>query len=217
MIEINLLPGAAKRKTRSGLPKLGGGAKLQLPAGDRSTVYIAGVAVLAVALIGWLHFSTNARFSELHAEHEAAARDSARYAQMRAQGDSLRQQVAIIGQKLEVIQELDGSRYIWPHILDEVSRALPPYVWLVNLTEAASSTHPRVRIEGRAGTYYALGRYMRELESSAFLSRARLISSSQLTVDERTVYAFILEVGYQDPPPDAIETVPLFAASEGEN
>jgi Tfp pilus assembly protein PilN len=216
LIEINLLPGATRRKAR-GLPKLGGGAKPTLPAGDRSTAYIAGVAVLAIALVGWLHFSTNARLSELHAEHEAAARDSARYAQMRSQGDSLRQQVAVIGQKLEVIQELDGSRYIWPHILDEVSRALPPYVWIVNMTDAASSGLPRVRIEGRAGTYYALGRYMRDLESSPFLSRARLVSSSQLRVDERTVYAFVLEVGYQEPPPDAIETVPLFAAAEGEN
>jgi Tfp pilus assembly protein PilN len=217
LIEINLLPGATKRKARSGLPRLGGGAGFKLPAGDRTTAYLAGVAILSVAMVAWLHLSTSARLSGLHAEHEAAARDSARYAQMRAQGDSLRQQVAVIGQKLEIIQELDGSRYIWPHILDELSRALPPYVWIVNLTEAASNSHPRVRIEGRAGTYYALGRYMRELENSAFLSRARLISSSQTRVDERTVYAFVLEVGYQDPPPDAIETVPLFAAAEGEN
>ena len=28
---------------------------------------------------------------------------------------------------------IDDDRFIWPHIMDEVSRALPPYTWLVSL------------------------------------------------------------------------------------
>jgi Tfp pilus assembly protein PilN len=34
---------------------------------------------------------------------------------------------------LNLIRAIDDDRFIWPHVLDEVSRALPPYTWLVSL------------------------------------------------------------------------------------
>jgi Tfp pilus assembly protein PilN len=217
VIEINLVPGSSGKASRRGLPKLGGGG-FKLPKGDRTVSIMLGLGVAAIGLIAWLHVSTSARLENLTADHEAAVRDSVRYAQLRAQGDSLRDQVAMIGQKLEVIQEIDGGRYIWPHVLDEISRALPPYVWLTNVSDAYSETgYPRVALQGRAGNLYALGRYMRELESSPFLTSVRLISSAQVRVEERTVYTYALEVGYEEPPPDVVETVPLFAAMEQED
>lgn len=220
MIEINLLPGSVKRAPRRGLPRFGGGgrkSKAKLPEFDRLIVGSIAVAVLSVALVAWLHFSTSARLNDLRAEQEAAVRDSARYAVLRTQGDSLRIQLEAISARMQVIQDLDAGRFVWPHIMDEVSRTLPPYVWLVNMTGAfVEGGHPRVRIEGRAGNLLALSRYMRELESSPFLGGARLISSEQTTIDERTVYSFALEVGYEEPPADVIQTVPLFASQNPE-
>lgn len=214
MIEINLLPGSGKRASRRGLPKFGGGRKKSAAAGpgvDRLVAGSVAVAVLAVAAVAWMHFSTSARLNDLRAEEQAALRDSARYAVLRTQGDSLRAQVEEISAKLEVIQELDGGRYVWPHIMDEVSRTLPPYVWLVNMNEVtADGGFPTVRIQGRAGNLLALSRYMRELESSPFLAGARLISSEQIAIDQRTVYEFLLEVGFEEPPAGVVEMVPLF-------
>jgi Tfp pilus assembly protein PilN len=224
VIEINLLPGATKR---SG--KRGGGSKVRRAAGagigkpklpefDRTKALMAGGWVLAIAIVGYLHFSTNSKLSALRTENEAAVRDSTRFATLRSQGDSLLAQENVISQKLQVIQEIDAGRYIWAHILDEVSRALPPYVWVVNLTEAFSEGGvPRVRMEGRAGNYYALGRYIEDLEASPFIQQVRLISSAQMNVEQRTVLAFVLEASYQEPPPDMIETVPLFGAAQREN
>src|SRR5690606_2512521 len=111
--------------------------------------------------------------------------DSARYAALRAQGDSLLAQEQLIGQKLQVIQEIDAGRFTWAHIMDEISRALPPFVWVVNVTESFSEGGvPRIRLEGRAGNYFALGRYLEDLEASPFLRQVRLISSSQTNVDQ---------------------------------
>jgi Tfp pilus assembly protein PilN len=76
---------------------------------------------------------------------------------------------------------------------------------------------PRVRLEGRAGSYFAVGRYIEDLEASPFLRQVRLISSSQTQADQRTVLGFILEASYEEPAPDAIETVPLFGAVPSEN
>jgi Tfp pilus assembly protein PilN len=212
MIEINLLPGSKRRAARGGLPRLGGSArKLQPPRVHRTTALIAGVWVLALGLVGWLHVSTGSRLDSLRAEVQAAVRDSTRYATLRAQGDSLKAQEAIIAQKMEVIQTIDAGRYVWSHIMDEISSALPPYIWLVNVTESSvTNGRPSFKLTGMAGNTFALTRFMDELEASPFLQAVRLISSVQERLDTRNVHNFVLEVGYSEPPPDAIQTVPLF-------
>src|SRR5690606_4186073 len=50
------------------------------------------------------------------------------------------------------------------------------------------------------------------LEVSPFLQNVNLMSQTQTNERDRAVYAFVLEMDYQEPTPDAIETQPLFAA-----
>jgi Tfp pilus assembly protein PilN len=35
--------------------------------------------------------------------------------------------------RMNLIRAIDEDRFIWPHVLDEVSKALPPYTWLSSL------------------------------------------------------------------------------------
>ena len=44
---------------------------------------------------------------------------------------------------------IDEDRYIWPHILDEVSRALPPYTWItvLNLAGPKQGQHPAAAVK----------------------------------------------------------------------
>jgi Tfp pilus assembly protein PilN len=222
VIEINLLPGSTKKRGgkrgKAGRSAGAGTSKPKLPEFDRTKAMLIGGWVLGIAIIAWLHLGMNSRLETLRTDHETAVRDSARFAMQRAQGDSLQAQERAISQKLQVIQEIDAGRYVWPHILDEISRVLPPYIWVVNLTETAGNgTTPRVRMEGRAGNYFALGRYIEDLEASPFLRQVRLLSSSQTNVENRTVLGFILEASYEEPSPDVIQTVPLFGAASGDN
>jgi Tfp pilus assembly protein PilN len=219
MIEINLLPGSTGR-ARRGTSRAAASllSKQKMPALDRTLALLALAWLLGVGATGWFHFTTSARIERLGAEVEAAVRDSARYATLRAQGDSLKAQEGIIAQKMQVIQAIDASRYVLPHILDELSNALPPYIWLTHVTESAGRGElPGFKLEGRAGNTFALTRFMDELEASPFLQGVRLISSVQERTDTRTVHNFVLEVGYSEPPPDAIRTVPLFGTLTGEN
>ncbi|HUF51262.1 MAG TPA: PilN domain-containing protein [Longimicrobiales bacterium] len=222
MIEINLLPGSVKKSTRRGLPKLkfggGGGMLSKLPPMDRTIGMIVAGWVLALAIVAYLHVTTSGKLNQVEEDLVLAREDSVRLHEAQLRTDTLRAREAVISQKLQVIQEIDAGRYTYAHILDELSRTLPPYVWIVNITEAFSEgAETRVRIEGRAGNWPALSRYMEDLESSPFLHQVRLLSSARTQVDERTVYGFVIELGYQEPPPDVIQTVPLFAAQpEGE-
>lgn len=220
MIEINLMPGSAKRSTRRRITlpfkrSAAGPKTARLPKLDRSLGTLVGAWIIALGAVAYMHISSTARLAALEADHEQALQDSVRNAVLLAQGDSLLRQEAIIAQKLQLIQEIDAGRYVWAHILDELSRALPSYIWLINITDVVSDTpQPRVRIEGRAGNYYALGKYIEDLEASPFARAVRLVSSSRTIVDERVVLTFFLELTYEEPTPDVIQTVPLFAAAQ---
>jgi Tfp pilus assembly protein PilN len=219
--EINLLPGTTPRRAaRKGL-RLGGGKRRagtprasRTPA-NRSVLLVVLLWAAGLGAIGYLYVTSTDRLETLHTEYEAAQRDSARYALLRAQGDSLAAREAIIAQKMQLIQEIDAGRYTWAHILDEVSRALPSYVWLVHVGDVNAATPgvPRLRIDGRAGNYYAIGEFIEDLEASPFLTGVKLLSSARTTVTDRAVLQFNLEMDYATPPPDAIQTVPLFAAT----
>lgn len=224
MIEINLLPGSTPRRAaRKGL-RLGGSRRAALPKAtgpraNRSFLVLAGAWVIALGAIAYLHISSTNRLEALQVEKEAAQRDSARYALLRAQGDSLAAREAVIAQRMQLIQEIDAGRYTWAHILDEVSRALPSYVWIIHVGDVNAATPgvPRLRIEGRAGNYYAIGEYIEDLEGSPFLKGVRLLSSARTIVADRAVLQFNLEMDYETPTPDAIQTIPLFAATPQEN
>jgi len=103
---------------------------------------------------------------------------------------------------------------MWPHLLDEVGRALPDYTWLSELTQT-SSEPLTVRMTGQAGNNFALTVFMEQLEASAFLQGVTLIQSQQEFVGSGTnaqqvVQGFVLEVTYVQPPMEFLQTVPLF-------
>ncbi len=221
MIEINLLPGspkrASKRRMRS-LPAFNKPSTGSLSKLDRMALFIVGGWVVGPALVGWLYLSSTQRMDELAVAIEGAQADSARYAQIRAANDILRARQDTIAQKLQIIQEIDASRFVWSHIMDEVSRALPPYTWLRNISYVsvdAPMNVPAFRIEGRTGNTFALTQFMQDLEASPFLRGVTLVTTDQIRENDKSVYSFTLDVRFEEPPPEVIQTVPLFGTQEG--
>lgn len=212
MIEINLLPGAEKRRKRGGS---GFSLKLpdSLPEFDRIMAFIV-VAWVAAPLVGlFLYFGVQAEKTDVRVAIDQAAADSARFAQLIQTQQSLRAQQDTIAQKLALIQEIDAGRYIWPHILDEVSRAMPPFTWLQSLDQVQGGPTPTFQVQGRTGSLPALTRYMDALEASPFLRNVQLISSEQAQLGgdpNDIVHNFVLSGAYEPPPMEMVETVPLF-------
>jgi Tfp pilus assembly protein PilN len=213
MIEINLLPGSQKRKTRRG----GSAFKLKLPesipAVDRITVFVVAAWIIVPLVLAWMFFGVRNERTDLQVALDQAVADSTRYGRLIETQASLQARQDTIAQKLVMIQEIDAGRYIWPHILDEISRALPPYTWLESVEQQGSGWEPGFTIMGRTGSLPALTRFMDALEASPFLRNIELVSSERATVggdETRVVNNFALTGNYQQPPLEMIETVPLF-------
>ena len=135
MIEINLLPGA--RRTRRG-----GGAKLDMGAAMasvreriRDPWLLGSLGITAVVLIavGVLYFKQQSRTAELDDSLQKAVQDSTRYASVLREREKAEARRDTVLRSLNLIRAIDDDRFIWPHVMDEVSRALPPFTWIVSL------------------------------------------------------------------------------------
>jgi Tfp pilus assembly protein PilN len=137
MIQINLLPGSGKKARRGG-----GGSRMDVGAmvasvreRVREPWLIAAIATSAVVLIAcaWLYTSQNRREAHLDEQLQKAVQDSTRYASVLREREMAEAKRDTVLRSLNLIRAIDDDRFVWPHIMDEVSRALPPYTWLVSL------------------------------------------------------------------------------------
>lgn len=138
MIRINLLPGAAERGKGGRFQAAQVMAVLGEQAKDRYLVAALLSVVIAAATILTLYSKQSSRSNELTERELRAVQDSARYtavltAKRKAEAtrDSLYRQLA-------VIKSIDDSRYLWPHLLEEISAALPPYTWLTAVLQTSN-------------------------------------------------------------------------------
>lgn len=161
--------------------------------------------------------SVTSEEEELLVALDEAVQDSVRWSDVIERTELLQARSDSIAEKVGIIQEIDEGRYIWPHIMDEVARALPDYTWLSSITPVSAGEAPGIQIGGQAGSNFAITLFMEQLEASPFLRDVQLISSEQ-TVDQQTsqqVYSFRLETQYVQPPLEFLETVPLFTGAGG--
>jgi Tfp pilus assembly protein PilN len=138
MIQVNLLPGTSSRSRDRSFDL--SGMLSNATAGIRDKFMLAAVASVGtvVLAVGMLFMSQSNLERTLTDRESKAMADSARYkvvlaAKNKAEAtrDSLYQQVAII-------KSIDDSRYLWPHLMEEISNALPQYTWLTLVTQTSA-------------------------------------------------------------------------------
>lgn len=213
LIEINLAPSGSGKVRRKGLPAFSMPSLPAFGGTDRNVSIMAALAVLVVLALGLSVWRIGGRTATAQAEVARQVADSTRYASTIDLMASLRAREDTIEQKIEVIRSVDSRRYIWPHLLDEISAAVPPYTWLTEIgsTLAADSLQvgPSFSVQGNAGSTQTLTRFMKNLEESAFVRDVTLITSEQEVIEGRTIHRFSLEARYSTPLPSEIRTVPL--------
>lgn len=213
MIQVNLIPGGKKGR--------GGGRSIPMP--DFSKIpldpYSLGAGVSSIVSVGvliWMFMGIGTAQEEVQLGLVDARADSASFADIIANNTALAARRDSVAEKVAIIQEIDAGRYTWPHIMDEVGRALPDFTWLISLIQVSVGETVEFEIQGQAGNLFAMTTFMEALESSPFIRRVRPITSDQIQVtdpagDSQLVYAFTLEMEWEDPPLDLLQTIPLFS------
>jgi Tfp pilus assembly protein PilN len=232
MIEINLLPGKKKKAAT------GAGFKLALPdfQGLLATiknpwlfvVSAAAIIVIGGGLLTFIAYSTrlrvlNSKLADVQAEKR---RFDAVIAQKR-QSEKIRDSLVA---EINVIRGIDADRYVWPHVLDQITKALPPYTWLTGVSVAGagnvapgtpgataaaggvdSAGVPQVRvwITGSTVDIQAYTTFLRQLAASPWLTDVTPATTSTVVEADRPLTAFNVAVRYRVADSVYIRTVPL--------
>lgn len=233
MIEINLLPG----KKRKG----GGGTGMQLAMPDfKGLIAQVKDPWLIAAIIAWvivggggaaLFITERARLAVAETRLDNVKTEKRRYdiviAQKR-QAENVRDSLVY---EINVIRDIDADRYIWPHILDQTTKALPPYTWITRIAGVGSLVAPgtsqaggapvsvqedstgvstvRVAIDGRTVDIQAYTTFLRQLSASPWFTDVTPASSQTVIEADRPVTAFNVTVRYRVADSVYIRTVPL--------
>jgi len=220
-IEVNLLGGGKRQRKRAG-----GGLKMPDVAGMfaqvRDPLFIGAVAavVAAVLFVGSLFTLQQARLSSLEQEAEQVRAEARRYSNLIAQKRQAERMRDSLVAELREIRQIDGDRYVWPHILEEVTRALPDYSWLVAVRSLATppvigedSTVivPPLRfvIDGRTSEIAAYTRFLRRMAASPWLTNVTEGAATTVVEDEKAIRAFSITATFQQADSAFMRTVPV--------
>ena len=139
MIEINLLPGSGK-KTRSrsaGIDIRGAIGKIVARVKDPYLIAAVASAILAAVAVGGMFTIQKASAASLASSLQTATQDSIRFSAVIREKHKAEAERDSVLKQVKIIESFDTRRFVWSHIMDEVSRALPPYTWLKSIQQSA--------------------------------------------------------------------------------
>jgi Tfp pilus assembly protein PilN len=215
---------------RSGFRDLGTKVK------DPLLLGAVGGWVLVLGFLSFVYLNNVRQLYSLEPRLEQARAENKRFKTFLA--DKRRQEKirdSLLAQ-ITVIRNVDGDRYVWPHVLDEVTKALPAYTWLVDLGSAApvanatpapaaapatpgaaavdttaADTQPDLvfNLTGRTIDIQAYTRFLRQLEASPWIHDVTPVSAQTVVEKERPVTAFSIRATYHRADSAYIRTAPF--------
>ncbi len=171
MIRINLLgTERARARTRAGLSEA-----------QKITIGCTLIMLLTAGYIGYRFWSIGQESTRLEQELVAAEQEAQRLRGVLSEVQRFEAQKAALTQRVALIEDLRRGQTGPVHMLDEISRALPERLWLVELTQKGAE----VSIEGRTSTLSALTDFVANLQNSQYFRRPVEIVSSSTEADQQ--------------------------------
>jgi Tfp pilus assembly protein PilN len=236
MITVNLRPDLKRKRARSPLAGVVEAVRGLSVGGKVKDPLLLACAASWIGVLGWLGYvvvSTTTELNALEPQLEVTRSEHKRFkaflGEKRHQETIRDSLVAQIG----VIRTVDGDRYVWAHLMDEVTKAMPAYTWLVDMSHTAPATAPTAapaagakndstksdsvatpaavafEVNGRTVDIQAYTRFLRQLEASPWITDVTPVSAQTVVEKERPVTAFTIRATYRQADSAYIRTVPL--------
>jgi len=159
VIKINLLADDKAKAKRPKSPAVGAES-----AGSGHNLLLVGILAVAFAAAGGWWWSLAGQVQTWKAKHAAADRELEHLAEVRKKGEEYKARKELLARKIELITELKKRQTLPVHLLDQVSRNLPEFLWL----EQMSANRNKITISGKATTYNAVTNFYNNLTRSGY-------------------------------------------------
>jgi len=189
MIRINLL--AVERATSKK-------RAAALPLGQKLTICCSLILVLAGVFIGWRYSSLSRDSARVDAEIAAAQQETVRLHSIIQQVQQFEQRKAQLQQRVVLIEQLRKGQTVPVHMLDQISRALPPMLWLTEVKQ----TGAEIVIEGKCTSPIGVSDFVANLEASGYFKRSiDIVSTSTETMPQPPgeLIKFSIKAVFQQP------------------
>ena len=173
MIRINLL--AVEREAKK--------KKATFQAGQKITLACGLILVLTVSVVGWRYWTLSRVSSQLDADIASAQDETRRLHGIIQQVQAFEQQKAQLQQRVVLIEQLRKSQTGPVHMLDQLSRSLPPMLWLTNLKQEDNT----ITIDGKSTTQTGVSDFVNNLEGSGYFKKSVDIVSSTTDAPTNTM------------------------------
>ena len=190
MIRINLLAAERDRAKKKSVT-LG-------TVGQKLTIGCSLILVLGGLAIGWRYWTVNHDSAELDKEIAAAQQETARLHSVIEQVQQFEQRKAQLQQRVVLIEQLRKGQTGPVHMLDQISRALPPMLWLTEVKQVGAE----IVIDGKCTSPIGVSDFVANLEASGYFKRSIDIvstSTEMMTQPQTEVIKFSIKAVFQQP------------------
>jgi type IV pilus assembly protein PilN len=189
MIRINLL--ATDRPTKKKRGGGGGGGAPSAP-GTMQAYLLMGIFVGGAILVSLgLYFYMSSQIRELDTKIAQAQERQRQLQEIKRQVDALELKRATFQRKVDLIERLKAEQSGPVHMLDEVSKSLPDFVWLTNLDQAGTT----VKFTGQSNGLTSVADFISALERSGWFPNVDLASSTE----NNNIVSFVLSSTFRNP------------------
>ena len=136
--------------------------------------------VFAAAIVGLIHFQMQAKIDYQLSRNKFMSDEIAKVDEEIKEIKELQKVRRSLIERMEVIQDLQGSRPSIVHLFTEIVSSVPNGVYLQSLTQKGSN----LNINGEAESNARVSTYMRNLQASAWLKDPNL---TVIEIEDKTV------------------------------
>jgi type IV pilus assembly protein PilN len=167
MIRINLLQADRKSVKK----------RVALDFGQKLTIGCSLILVMTALLVGWRYWTLRTQSAQLDTDITSAQREAAQLHSVIAQVQQFERRKAQLQQRVGLIEQLRQEQTGPVHMLDQISRALPPMMWLTGVKQAENPNE--VLITGKCTNLTNLSDFVSNLEASGYFKRSVEIVNSE--------------------------------------
>ena len=183
MIKVNLVPEEQRKKVRE---KKFQKPTLRIPKIDMilAVIFLGAVIVIFAGL--YLRQQTTLR--NLEESIATAKQELAALEKERKMVEDLENRQRELKEWVELVQNLNKGRSLHFHIMDELNKLKPEYMWLVEFNE--NNLH--FEINGKTFSNYMISNFMDKLNASSYFNSVRLDEIRETEEKEHSVIGFQL-------------------------
>lgn len=116
---------------------------------------------------------------------------------IKAQVDAFEAKKKTLTAKVDLIEKLRAEQSSPVHLLDEISKALPDFVWLTNMEQTGNA----IKLTGESSSLTSIADFISNLQRTGWFPQVDLVSSDEQAAPSggQSVVKFVLQANFVNP------------------